>query len=906
MSSGVRAHNRGARASSRCSWRLSALLSAAILGAAGLSVLSPSAQAATSYDIIDVGEAEIVSVGSDSSNTAWSSPDNLAPNVAGGNVQSHIEITGHVDDMSVLQPGDQVIIAVTRDAGSLTQTPSFQGGGGDVASGGVVQFIMSVSGNRMILTKTDAPASGEFQFDLNALINARPGYGNELVSKWIVGGNTYEFPHSPRVQQLLPTAPWIYSTSLPNGCRLSMFPRFGDQYAELLAGTLVLDGPVFQQDFVQVARVAASPNIVEVGGMQNPAIKGLYGLMDGGLGLDSAYRQDVSVFSLANAILAPDLSFAEIVSSLPAGSQAVVRNSDGSYTVAINWGRLIGNSQLTYPAGTTTAGAFGVTDLDNDALIAEAIALKLTAEGLYQAAVVTFADPTASESAQVEFETNLFPLTSSEASCSDIPQSNAAAGQTLVRVHYVDNVTGAPLVEVDASYGWPDDVDTDLGAASGDASVAPKQITGYSLVTAPAAVSVPGDVLGTGSVRTVAGTVPYPLTGLGPVDIFYAYDALPASVDVKHVLDTDDDGDGDVPVVGADGSFDVTLSGVFDGIYSSSPIGASDLAALDYELISTPANATGTYALTNPDVIYVYAPVKHAGISLLKSGVLTSSGTPQVDDLINWSFLVTNSGDFDLENVSLSDSLQGVTDTLQCQSELSTLTLAVGEQVSCSARSSLTQTDIDNALVVNTANVTAETGGGDEVSRESTAVVAVKQAPAGSLVKTVSLEDPQATVAAEGDTLTYHFALNNLGNVTLSQVNLTDPMPNLSPITWDAWPTSDGVLAPGESVSGTATYTVTAADVAAGKVSNTATAHARTPARLNAANLDGDRLPGNVVSVTDTVVMQTEPILEPPLGLPNTGGSFPSQDGALRLAVVASLAGSIAVVKLGDRVAAKH
>ncbi|MBN8900669.1 MAG: hypothetical protein J0H57_06495, partial [Rhodospirillales bacterium] len=62
--------------------------------------------------------------------------------------------------------------------------------------------------------------------------------------------------------------------------------------------------------------------------------------------------------------------------------------------------------------------------------------------------------------------------------------------------------------------------------------------------------------------------------------------------------------------------------------------------------------------------------------------------------------------------------------------------------------------------------------------------------------------------------------VRNAGNVTLANVGITDPMPGLSTIRYGTWPGAVGVLAPGESVTATATYVVTATDGAAGKLTN--------------------------------------------------------------------------------------
>src|SRR5690606_17572905 len=91
----------------------------------------------------------------------------------------------------------------------------------------------------------------------------------------------------------------------------------------------------------------------------------------------------------------------------------------------------------------------------------------------------------------------------------------------------------------------------------------------------------------------------------------------------------------------------------------------------------------------------------------------------------------------------------------------------------------------------------------------------IVQDPSLELVKSVTSAGPYA----EGDTITYQFVVENTGDVTLTNVSVTDELVGLGPISYD-WPGADGVLLVGESVTATATYTVTADDVSAGNVHN--------------------------------------------------------------------------------------
>src|SRR5690625_29983 len=72
-----------------------------------------------------------------------------------------------------------------------------------------------------------------------------------------------------------------------------------------------------------------------------------------------------------------------------------------------------------------------------------------------------------------------------------------------------------------------------------------------------------------------------------------------------------------------------------------------------------------------------------------------------------------------------------------------------------------------------------------------------------------------------GDTVSYSVTRPNAGGVPLTDVIIADEMDVLSELTYN-WPSTTGVLAPGEHVTATAEYTVTAADVDAGEILNEA------------------------------------------------------------------------------------
>ncbi|MBZ5738024.1 DUF7507 domain-containing protein [Nocardioides mangrovi] len=131
--------------------------------------------------------------------------------------------------------------------------------------------------------------------------------------------------------------------------------------------------------------------------------------------------------------------------------------------------------------------------------------------------------------------------------------------------------------------------------------------------------------------------------------------------------------------------------------------------------------------------------------------------------------------------------------------------------------------------------------------------------PAIELDKTASaIADLDGNGPDAGDTVTYGFKVTNTGNVALSTVGVTDPM--LAGITC-----SPTTLAVGASVTcSSRTYTLTQADVNAGKVDNTATTSGKAT---------------NNVTVTDTDSVSVLIPAKPALTLDKTAGAITDVDG---------------------------
>ncbi|XAS74045.1 GEVED domain-containing protein [Micrococcaceae bacterium Sec5.1] len=111
-------------------------------------------------------------------------------------------------------------------------------------------------------------------------------------------------------------------------------------------------------------------------------------------------------------------------------------------------------------------------------------------------------------------------------------------------------------------------------------------------------------------------------------------------------------------------------------------------------------------------------------------------------------------------------------------------------------------------------------GGSDSGEVEDYIFTIAAAAPAITLVKTVN-----KTTLVAGETATYTFVAKNTGNVTLTSVVIAETQfsgtGTMSALSY-TWPGLPGILLPGQSVTATATYVVTAPDVTTGLLTNTA------------------------------------------------------------------------------------
>jgi uncharacterized repeat protein (TIGR01451 family) len=199
-------------------------------------------------------------------------------------------------------------------------------------------------------------------------------------------------------------------------------------------------------------------------------------------------------------------------------------------------------------------------------------------------------------------------------------------------------------------------------------------------------------------------------------------------------------------------------------------------------------------------------------LTLVKSTTQSSYST--VGQIINYNYLVTNTSDGYISSIGITDHHPGL-GLPHCRS-----TLAPQTSETCTATYTVTQADITAGSITNTATAYGTPTGSTSpvVSAPSTAVIPALLVASLSLVKSTT----QSSYSASGQVIDYNYLVTNTGNETLTSIAIVDHHPGLG------MPKCHTTLTPGASETCVATYTVTAPDVRAGSITNTATADGTT------------------------------------------------------------------------------
>jgi len=289
----------------------------------------------------------------------------------------------------------------------------------------------------------------------------------------------------------------------------------------------------------------------------------------------------------------------------------------------------------------------------------------------------------------------------------------------------------------------------------------------------------------------------------------------------------------------------VTQDDVDNGSYTNTAIGDSDQTG--------PGSGSKTVSIS-----------QNPSIRLEKDGTLDDSVVPpvgevNVGDKINYTFTVTNIGTVTLSDITLTDTVGGVT---IYGGPIASLAPGANDATTFTGEYTLTQGDIDDEKFENTATATGNYPGGNQVTGSGSHNQPLTPTPLIGTAKRV-VGSPVEVSPGTWD-VTYEFRVENYGNVTLNNVQITDNLDATfpAPTTYTIqslsstsltvnWPGFDGStdlnLLDGSdslavSASETLTMVVRVVPANSGPFDNTATASGDSPGgtTVNDDSQDGD------------------------------------------------------------------
>ena len=173
---------------------------------------------------------------------------------------------------------------------------------------------------------------------------------------------------------------------------------------------------------------------------------------------------------------------------------------------------------------------------------------------------------------------------------------------------------------------------------------------------------------------------------------------------------------------------------------------------------------------------------QNASIDVEKEGLLDlgTDGIANPGDVISYDFTVTNDGNVNLYDVTLTDPIVSI----DCGDGTGNIgTLAPGALVECTGTYTLTQVDINDGEKNNTATATGTPPIGDDVTDTDDHTEPIPQNPAIDVEKYVSVDggttwedadDPTGPFFICDKDPQFKFVVTNTGNVDLTGITLTD------------------------------------------------------------------------------------------------------------------------------------
>ncbi len=210
-------------------------------------------------------------------------------------------------------------------------------------------------------------------------------------------------------------------------------------------------------------------------------------------------------------------------------------------------------------------------------------------------------------------------------------------------------------------------------------------------------------------------------------------------------------------------------------------------------------------------------PIETPNPSLAVVKTSDKTGVVKLGETITYTITVTNNGNVTINDIEVTDELTGNTG----DNAFTIDRLAVGETKQFTATYTVTEDDILEGTIVNRATAIGKDPRNEEVTGDGEVRVDTEEKDSHLTVSKETTSEPEnGEKYALGETINYLITATNDGNLTLTNVKVTDEL------TGDEWTIDE--LAPGEEETFDASYTVKESDL--GKtVVNVATATGTTP-----------------------------------------------------------------------------
>ena len=323
-------------------------------------------------------------------------------------------------------------------------------------------------------------------------------------------------------------------------------------------------------------------------------------------------------------------------------------------------------------------------------------------------------------------------------------------------------------------------------------------------------------------------------------------------------------------------------------VVGSTPAGSGDISDVSDNGDDNDGNTTNDSTIVET--------ISDVSVQITKSSSVVdvnSNGKTDTGDQINYTIVLTNTGNALLSDISISDTLtDGAGNTLSlttaptfvsASAGSTSVTLEAGDQATFSASYVIEQSAANTGSVINRATVTASSPGNtndvtdtsddpNTAEADDATIVSITPTPAVEVTKTVAVVENGDGDLGLGDTVRYTIVIENKGNVPLTSIvisdTFTDSLGNVMSLTttpsfdFSDLGSNEGSIAPGEKAYYIATFEVDQASIDAGGLLNQATVTvSSTGGQVSDTSDDGIDGDGNTVDDVTELVIDHDPVI---------------------------------------------